>query len=314
MTYERTRPEVESALAEHGYLPPVGAFAMQHTMVSMYSSSTAVRAPDTVIRGRWFLNGDEFSGERMLLNHRTDNGRMGFQMGVGRFFEPDAVLTQVHADLEEDLDGAIPLPRPAKLKTALSTAVAARRSARGFSGRPVSLADLATILHHGQGASGSLPVGPGGHGSIALRNAPSGGGLYPISLFVQVFGVDGLEPGAYEYLPRSHTLHPCPPAPEPARTPAELFASVDFDVADCGFVLSFVYDLYRNSRKYGDSGVVFGLIEVGAILQNVHLARTALALIGTDQGGFDKPAIERSLRLDGHTRHVVHVTAIGQEE
>lgn len=311
MTYERTRQEVEAALAEHDYLAPVGAFSMQHTMVSMYSSSTVVRAPDTVIRGRWFLNGDEFSGERMLLNHRTDNGRMGFLMGVGRFFEPDAVLTQVHADLEEDLDGAISLPRPAKLKTALSTAVAARRSSRGFSGRAVSLADLATILHLGQGASGALPFGAGGeHGSISLRNAPSGGGLYPIGIFVQVFAVDGLEPGAYEYLPRSHTLRPCPPLPNPDK----VFASVDYDVNDCAFVLSFVYDMYRNSRKYGDSGVVFGLIEVGAILQNIHLARTALALVGTDQGGFDKQAIERSLRLDGHTRHVVHVTAIGQEE
>ncbi|HLU46337.1 MAG TPA: hypothetical protein VKZ67_15175, partial [Natronosporangium sp.] len=68
-----------------------------------------------------------------------------------------------------------------------------------------------------------------------------------------------------------------------------------------------------NSRKYGDAGVVFGLIEVGAILQNLHLARTALALAGTDQGGYDKQRIERVLRLDGHTRHTVHVTIIGQE-
>jgi SagB-type dehydrogenase family enzyme len=59
--------------------------------------------------------------------------------------------------------------------------------------------------------------------------------------------------------------------------------------------------------------VVFGLIEVGAILQNVHLTRTALALAGCDQGGYDKQRIERALGLDGHTRHVVHVTVVGQE-
>lgn len=76
----------------------------------------------------------------------------------------------------------------------------------------------------------------------------------------------------------------------------------------------FVYNLYQNSRKYGDSGVVFGLIEVGAILQNLHLARTALALAGCDQGSYDKQAIERMLGLDGLTRHVVHVTVVGQGE
>jgi SagB-type dehydrogenase family enzyme len=93
-----------------------------------------------------------------------------------------------------------------------------------------------------------------------------------------------------------------------------LFASPDFDVTRSGFVLVFVYNLYHNSRKYGDSGLVFGLIEVGALIQNVHLARTGLALAGCDQGGYDKQSIERALDLDGLTRHVVHTSVIGQEE
>jgi SagB-type dehydrogenase family enzyme len=75
-----------------------------------------------------------------------------------------------------------------------------------------------------------------------------------------------------------------------------------------------VYNLYDNSRKYGDGGVVFGLIEVGAILQNLHLARTALGLAGCDQGGYDKQMIEKMLDLDGLTSHVVHVTMVGQGE
>ncbi|CAM3421449.1 SagB/ThcOx family dehydrogenase [Stackebrandtia soli] len=315
MTYKRTKQEVESALAEHDYLGIVGGFSMQHTMVSMYSSSTVVRPPDSVIRGRWFADGDEFVGEQMLLNYRTDNNRLGFQLGIGRFFEQDAVLSSVHADLEEDLDKAIELPKPKKLKTALTTAITARRSGREFSGQAVSVQDLATILHHAQGTSGALPYGGGGsHGSISLRNAPSGGGLYPISLFVQAFNVDGLSAGAYEYLAHSHTLQPCTPPAGGSPDPAKTFASVDFDVNDSAFVLTFVYNMYHNSRKYGDAGVVFGLIEVGAILQNVHLSRTALALAGTDQGGYDKQAIEQALRLDGHTRHVVHVSVVGQED
>lgn len=313
MPYEKKKEDVEAALAEHDYLRGVGGFAMQHTLVSNYSSSTVVRPPDTVIRGRWFTDADEFAGESLLLNFRTDSSRLGFQMGIGRFFEPDAVLNSCHADLEADLRDVIELPKPKRVKTALSTAITARRSERSFSGSPVGLGDLATILHHAQGASGELPYGDPAnpHGTITLRNAPSGGGLYPITLFVHAFNVDGLDAGSYEYLPHTHHLQPVATG---ERDLADVFSSPDFDVNDAGFVLTFVYNLYHNSRKYGDGATVFALIEVGAILQNVHLTRTALALIGCDQGGYDKQLIEDTLRLDGHSRHVVHVTVVGQED
>jgi SagB-type dehydrogenase family enzyme len=297
MPYQRSKEEVEAALADHDYLRGVGSFSMQHSLVSIYATSTVVRTPDTVLRGRWAAEGSDLVGEQMLLNYRTDNASLGFQLGIGRFYEPDAVLTSCHADLEEDLRDAIALPAPKRLRTGLTAAVTARRSTRAFSGAPVSLADLSCLLHHAQGISGELPYGNPAdpHGVIKLRTAPSGGGLYPVTLFVQALAVDGLAPG-------SRTVDP-----------TELYASPDLDITRAGLVLTFVYNLHHNSRKYGDGGVVFGLIEVGAILQNVHLARTALALAGCDQGGYDKQRIERALGLDGHTRHVVHVSVIGQE-
>lgn len=315
MPYQRSKGQVAEALEDHDYLRGVGTFAMQHSLVSIYSSSTVVRTPDTVLRGRWAGSGDDFAGEQLLLNFRTDNTRLGFQLGVGRFFEPDAVLTSCHAELEEDLRDTVPLPGAKKLRTGLTAAVTARRSSRELSGKPVSLADLATVLHHAQGVSGELPYGNPAdpHGVIKLRNAPSGGGLYPVTLFVHALRVDGLPAGSYEYYPYSHSLRPVavPGAPPPDL--AALFRSPDLDLDRAAVVLTFVYNLHHNSRKYGDGGVVFGLIEVGAMLQNVHLTRTALALAGCDQGGYDKQRIERALGLDGHTRHVVHVTVIGQE-
>jgi SagB-type dehydrogenase family enzyme len=310
MPYRRTAEDLAKALAEHGYLRGVGGFAMQHTIVSLYSSSTVVKTPETVIRGRWAPDDEDFAGEGLLLNYRTDNTRLGFQLGIGRFYEPDAVLASCHADLEEDLTGAVPLPRPKKIKLGLTAVVETRRSTRTFSGEPVELADLATILHHAQGSSAELPYGNPAdpHGVIKLRNTPSGGGLYPVTIFVYAFAVPDLSVGAYEYLPHAHALRP-------VANPdgATLFRSPDLDVTRSGVVLVFAYNLHHNSRKYGDGGVVFGLIEVGALVQNVHLARTALALAGCDQGGYDKQAIEAALGLDGLTRHVVHTSVIGQE-
>ncbi|HWG99751.1 MAG TPA: SagB family peptide dehydrogenase [Pilimelia sp.] len=313
MPYERSKEEVETALSRHGYLREVGGFAMQHTIVSLYSSSTVVNTPETVVRGRWATADDDFAGEQLLLNYRCDNSRMGFQLGVGRFYQPDAVLSSCHADLEEDLRGAIPLPKPKAIKVGLTAAVTARRSTREFTGRPVGLADLSVLLFHCQGATGELPYGNPAdpHGAIRLRTAPSGGGLYPVSIFVQAVHVTGLEAGTYAYLPHAHAVQPVPAGTAAADA---VLRSPDLDMTRVGFVLVFVYDLYRNSRKYGDSGVVFGLIEVGAILQNLHLARTAVGLAGCDQGSYDKQLIERALGLDGHTRHVVHVTVVGQGE
>jgi hypothetical protein len=336
MPYRRSKDEVDQALDEHGYLRSVGGFSMQHTIVSLYSSSTVVRTPDTVVRGRWAAADEDFAGEALLLNYRTDNTRLGFQLGIGRFYEPDAVLTSCHADLEEDLSDVVVLPKPQKIKLGLTAAVTGRRSTRAFAGTPVSLDDLGTVLHHAQGESGELPYGnpANPHGVIKLRNTPSGGGLYPVSLFVDAINVAGLPAGAYEYFPYAHALKPVHPAgstgtgangasptgasptgasPTGSTRGGSLFASPDLDIGRAGLVLTFVYNLYHNSRKYGDGGVVFGLIEVGSLAQNVHLARTALALAGCDQGGYDKQLIEQAYGLDGHTRHVVHVTVIGQE-
>jgi SagB-type dehydrogenase family enzyme len=315
MPYRRSKQEVEEALQQHDYLRSVGSFAMQHTIVSIYSSSTVVRTPDSVIRGRWAAADDDFLGEQLLLNYRTENSRLGFQLGIGRFYEPDAVLTSCHADLEEDLRNVIELPRPKPIKTGLTAAVTTRRSTRDFTGDPVSLADLSAILHHCQGISGELPYGNPAdpHGVIKLRNSPSGGGLYPVTLFVHAFNVAGLAAGTYEYFPYAHALQPTAVDPDgPALN--ELLRSPDLDINLCGFAVTFVYNMYHNSRKYGDAGTVFGLIEVGAILQNLHLARTALALAGCDQGSYDKQKIESTLGLDGHTRHVVHLTVVGQGE
>lgn len=315
MPYQRTKEEVEAALADHDHLRGVGTFAMQHSLVSIYSSSTVVRTPETVLRGRWVAPGEDFAGEQLLLNYRPENARLGFQLGIGRFFESDAVLTSCHADLAEDLRDTVALPATKRLRTGLTAAVTARRSARGFSGAPITLSELATLLHHAQGISGELPYGDPAapHGVIRLRNAPSGGGLYPVALVVHALAVDDLPIGSYEYYPYSHSLRPVRAPGQAAPALTELFASPDFDIGRAAAVITFVYNVHHNTRKYGDSGVVFGLIEVGAILQNLHLTRTALALAGCDQGGYDKQRIERELGLDGHSRQVVHVTVIGQE-
>jgi SagB-type dehydrogenase family enzyme len=311
VAYSASRDEVEKQVEAAGYLRASGAFAMQHTMLSMYADTTLVRTPEVVTRGRWQHGQEGFLGERLLLNFRPDNRNLGFQLGVGRAFEPDAVTNTCHPELGEELAGAVPLPTPKRLKAALSAVVTSRRSARDFRGAELSIPDVSTLLFHAAGVSGHLetnnPTDPGG--KVPVRNAPSGGGLYPIALHLLAVNVRGLDRAAYRYQPISHTLRPGPAFDEQALV--RLAASPDFDIRRTALCLVYEYRLYVNSRKYGDAGLVYGLIEVGAIAQNVHLTRTALGLVGCDQGGYHKQDLERFLGLDGHSRHVVHFTAIG---
>ncbi|GAA2747100.1 SagB/ThcOx family dehydrogenase [Kitasatospora cinereorecta] len=315
MSLKDSQEAVSEYLGRNSHVTTVAAFGQQHTSVSMYSATTVVRAPESVVRGRWSQAVHGFVGEELLLNHRRSGRDLGMQLGVSRFYGHDAVLSSAHSDLQERLDGAIALPSHRRLRSGLTDTVASRRSGRGFSGKPASLEELATVLWHAQGVSGSLPVptAQDGDAAVALRNAPSGGGLYPVRLAVLAQHVKGLAPGAYEYQPHSHTLFPYRPTAQPLELSRQLWTA-DVELDKVAFALVYVYDLYVNSQKYGDSGLVFALIEVGGISQNVHLARTALGMIGCDQGGYDKQTLERTLGCDGTSRHVVHLTLLGHGE
>lgn len=313
MSLKDSEQAVAGYLGRRAHLGSVAGFAQQHTSVSMYTSSTVVRAPETVVRGRFDPSAPGFLGEELLLNHRRSGRDLGMQLGVSRFYAHDAVLSAAHSDLREQLDGAIALPRRQRLRCGLTSTVSARRSGRDFSGRPATASELATVLWHAQGISGRLPVGTpqDPEAAVPLRNAPSGGGLYPVRLAVLVQDVRGVPAGRYEYQPHSHTLRGIGDLATGRIDLADHLYAADIDLDRVSFALVYVYDLYVNSGKYGDSGMVFALIEVGGIAQNVHLARTGLGMTGCDQGGYDKQRLEALLGLDGTTRHVVHLTLLG---
>jgi SagB-type dehydrogenase family enzyme len=309
--YTTDKETLERELEDLSYIPLTASFAMNHHMFSAYASSTVVKSPEVAIRGRWQGIDGNFVSQEYLLNFRPDGRALGFQMGVRRFFEPDAVSNSARSYLREDVSEAVVLPRPKRVKTSFGSLVAERRSSRNFVPAPVSLETLSTMLAHGAGVTGHLkpqnPADPGGE--IGVRAAASGGGLYPVRLHLLVNRVEGLDPRAYTYQPHSHTLRIGPTIPQFA----ELCWSPDFDVADASFCIAYEYDVYANSRKYGEAGLAYGLIEVGSISQNLHLARTSFGMAGCDQGGYRKQDLERAVGLDGVIKHIVHFSVFGTQ-
>lgn len=285
--------------------------------MSLYADTTVTKTPEVVFRGL-VLSRTRFLSEEFLLNFRRSESDFGVAIGTNNYRLPVAVAAVVHRDLEENDEGLIALPPYDTLKVPLGPVIRSRRSVRRYSGKPLSLETVSTVLFYAAGISSSMPVTSvpgtaslGPTDRLELRNAASGGGLYPIDVFVIANKVEALEPGVYRYLPRPHGLRRAGLRESlPALGSLAQFGEVEVDKA--GMLLVYVYNLFENSRKYGDAGLAYAFIEVGGMSAHVHLACAALGLGACDVGGFAKSRFERLIDADGLSRHMVHLTVIGK--
>src|SRR2546425_3563322 len=85
---------------------------------------------------------------------------------------------------------AIQLLEPVELPLSLGQAIARRLSCRDFTTAPVSLPQLGTLLHYAYGVHGTVRLGTGEH---LERPVPSGGGLYPLEIYVIARRIESVE-------------------------------------------------------------------------------------------------------------------------
>lgn len=285
--------------------------------MSVYSDSTVVKTGEVVYRGLVFSK-TRLVSEDYLLNYRRSEPDMGMVIGVNNYRMPMVMGALGRRDLKEDTENLIALPKYKNVNAPIGSVIRSRRSVRNYSGKPMSLEDLATILFYGQGVSGKLhlsnmpgTVSLGKNDEIDMRTAPSGGGLNPLDLYVIAENIDGLERGGYLYLPQYHALKAVKKWDANFNI-ATLGQFAEIQVQKANFLLVFAYKLYENSRKYGDSGMAYAFIEAGEISENVHLICTAMGIGPCDVGGYAKHRLEETLCLDGLSQHVIHLTVIGK--
>jgi thioester reductase-like protein len=160
-----------------------------------------------------------------------------------------------------------------------------RRSCRSFAGDAVSLDEIATLL-------AAVAVGDEGR-----RRYPSGGGSYPLRVYVHVpgAGVDDLAPGAYIYDAAAHRLGRVEGAPELDRTTHWPSNREIYDQAAFGLFL--VTDLDVIGPLYGEYARDFSLIEAGAMTQ-LLMETAPVAGVGLcPVGGLDAPSPRAILGL-----------------
>jgi len=192
----------------------------------------------------------------------------------------------------------IDLPSPTELEISLGAAIRARCSCRSFADASLDLGHVSTLLAAGYGVHRRTLLGNGQE--LLERSVPSGGGLYPLELYLLVRKVTTLEPGVYHYLPLYHQLEQIERIVLPGPLLAELFLGQPY-LASASLIICIAAMLPRSLWKYSDRGYRYVLMEAGHVGQNLNLAGVGLGLGSLDLGGFlDRPLAELLHCSDEH--------------
>jgi SagB-type dehydrogenase family enzyme len=201
----------------------------------------------------------------------------------------------------------VPLPAPRRAAMALDDAIAARVSCRRWRDDDLRLADLSALAGAAYGVRGRTRLGAL---EFLERPVPSGGGLYPLELYLLARRVEGLAPGVYHYAPLHHALERLREVALPRGLVAYLFMGQEY-AADASAVLALTLVAERSLWKYGDRGYRYALLEAGHAIQNVNLVAAALGLGTCNLGGFFDDELAALLRADVEREVPLYAVAAG---
>lgn len=159
-------------------------------------------------------------------------------------------------------------------------ALAKRRSVRRFTSQPLSLVQIGQLAWAGQGVT-ELQRG--------FRAAPSGGMIYPITLYFAT------QDGTFVYNPREHSLEQTSDRDTRSGLAAaaldqEAVAMAGCDIIVAGSVRSLAARYSKKARRYM-------LLEAGHIAQNIQLQAVCLELGAVPVSAFDARGVSNACRL-----------------
>ncbi len=222
-------------------------------------------------------------------------------------FVPAFVLTVACSSAQA---AEIALPRPAlDGKVSVEKALATRITARSYSSKPLTLAQVSQLLWAG---NGNIPTDA--TSAPTKKVIPSARGTYPIELYL-VCGegtVQQLPAGVYHYDAEHHALQKIVGGDrrKPMLSACKGWQSWMPWLAQAPVTVVVGSVFARSKDTSGpERGINFGVMEAGNANQNVLLQARALGLDTNTVGGIRDADLAAALKLPSNVTPVVLVTA-----
>ena len=180
-----------------------------------------------------------------------------------------------------------------------------RASKRNYSGKPLTRAEIFTLLTYGCGETGAFD----GSG-MPRRTYPSGGSRYPVETYLLILqDSTELAAGLYHYETAANELAFLAPKDLIPDT-SSLFSYQWVGQASAVILLTGVFE--RSKQKYGQRGYTYTLLEAGHIGQNFYLISEVLGISCCALSGIEYEPLERLMAIDGTNESVVYSIAFGK--
>ena len=170
----------------------------------------------------------------------------------------------------------------------LAELLARRETQRVFSTEPMTLDELARVLHSCRIVDHERQP--------ERRTYPSAGARFPIEIYPLVFNVEGLEPGCYHYDIAGDTLEIL----WEKDLSEDMVRIVSPHLTRTAVALVFTAVIARAEVKYGVRAYAFSLLEAGHMAQNISLVCTKLGIGCCPVGGFVNDTLVKIIDLTEH--------------
>jgi SagB-type dehydrogenase family enzyme len=189
-----------------------------------------------------------------------------------------------------------------KISFTLTEAFKNRISNRTFSSEPLRKADLGYLLWASTGIQRTEQ-------GYDFRTAPSAGALYPIETYLIVNNVKEIEPGAYHYNIKDHTLEQINEGKLGSKMAHAVLNQNMCITAAAIFIWTAIFE--RSKWKYDQRAYRYVYLDSGHIAENLALATLNVKAGSCHIGAFYDDEVNSIINVDGTKESTIYLTVVG---
>lgn len=180
-----------------------------------------------------------------------------------------------------------------------------RKSSRIYTQENMTIEQLSFLLWATQGVKSIR-----GKSYATLRTVPCGGARHEFETYLIVRDIEGLEAGAYHYLPVEHALEFLHSIDDMDSVITNTLCGQSW-AAKANVVFYWSIVPYRAEWRYGIYAHRVALIDAGHVGQNLYIGCTGLGLGCCAIAAFDDALSNKVFELDGKEEYIIYTTPVG---